>query len=402
MNKDLSSREEWRRSWTVVLAAFMGVSLFALPIYSFGVFLLPVATEFGWSNSQTAASITIVSFMLALLSPFGGRLIDAYGSRRIGLTGVTVLCSAFGLLSLTPNNVVVWWVLWCLVGIGMILVSPMIWTAPVVSRFVVSRGLALAVTFSGIGVGTMLAPLICNALIEKIGWRDAYACVGAIWFVAVAPVLWLLLPKFVDGPSRTAHARLNRLVFSPAFAKLALSSALTIFAVGAMVVYFVPILMARSLPSREAAIAASIIGVASITGRLITGLLLDRFPPRAIGAVMFLLPAFTALALLFFDGSFPMAVGCAAVFGLAIGAEIDIAGFLVSSYFGVANYGVLFGVIIGLNALGNGLGPLFGGVLHDVFASYDPLLIAIVPVSFVASLLIATLPANLSNEGLVT
>src|SRR3546814_15397711 len=64
-------------------------------------------------------------------------------------------------------------------------------------------------------------------------------------------------------------------------------------------------------------------------------------------------------------GSVPFAILATIIFGLSIGAEMDVIAYLAARFFGTRNFGAIFGVIVGVLALGNGLGPVLGGLVYD-------------------------------------
>ena len=86
---------------------------------------------------------------------------------------------------------------------------------------------------------------------------------------------------------------------STTFFRLFLASLLFTFTIIALVVHFVPILSSTGTDRMAAAGMASLVGLASVVGRLGTGFLLDRFSASRIGATIFLLPIVACLLLIF-------------------------------------------------------------------------------------------------------
>ena len=87
------------------------------------------------------------------------------------------------------------------------------------------------------------------------------------------------------------------------------------------------------------------------------GVLLDRFSGRVVGACAYLVPIAGA-ALLLFDGTNPVSqTVAAALFGLTLGAEVDVIAYLASRYFGLRNFGGLFGGLVAALSLGTAFGP---------------------------------------------
>lgn len=69
--------------WVVVgMALLANLVAFGL-VYSFGIFLKPLASEYGWSRSVTAGAFGFYGILHTLLAPFAGRLCDQFGPRLV-------------------------------------------------------------------------------------------------------------------------------------------------------------------------------------------------------------------------------------------------------------------------------------------------------------------------------
>ena len=124
----------------------------------------------------------------------------------------------------------------------------------------------------------------------------------------------------------------------------------------------------------QAASIASLIGIFSIIGRVGTGFLLDKFSPHIVGGIAFLIPII-ASTLLLYDGTSTLNQSvAAAIYGLTLGAEVDVIAFLAAKYFGLRNFGGLFGVLVMALTLGTAFGPLTAGAVYDAYSSYSPFL----------------------------
>ena len=107
------------------------------------------------------------------------------------------------------------------------------------------------------------------------------------------------------------------------------------------------------LSAENASLVFSFFGVSLIFGRIAVGYLLDRFWPPAIAAISLALPAIGCL--IYLQGGtelVPLMVAAVCV-GFGAGAEFDIAAFLIARYFGLKDYGRLFGFHQGLLTVAN-------------------------------------------------
>lgn len=396
MTETAAPRETWQ-DWMVVVTSTIALTFSVTHIYSMGVFILPIEADTGWSRGEIAGGLTAVSVVSVILSPFVGLLIDRIGSRRISIFGILAFCGALALVSTSTGSIWHWWLMWCGVALGAVFIKPTVWMSAIAGRFTQRRGLAMGLAFCGLGFGSALMPFVTNILIETWGWRFSYIALAAIACLCALPMIVVF---FRDPPNQSSRAarRANLPGVSVAeglrssrFARIALTAFLAAAATIGITVHFVPILVSYSIGRDEAAAIASVIGVSSILGRIVMGFLLDRLRGDVVGAVAFGLPTIACVWLLGFDGSAAAAIAIAAILGFSLGAETDIIGYLSTRYFGLRNYGVLFGSIVGLLTFAAGIGPAAGGIIHDAWGTYDPMIWGAVPVFALCSVLIATL-----------
>jgi predicted MFS family arabinose efflux permease len=188
-----------------------------------------------------------------------------------------------------------------------------------------------------------------------------------------------------------AGASVSEALTSAAFYQLFIASLLFSFTAVGIIVHFVPILTERGATALGAAGIASIVGIASIIGRLGTGFLLDRFSASLVGAVAFLLPVASCLLLLL-DGSDPFSQSmAAALFGFTVGAEVDVIAFLATRQFGLKNYGIIFGSIVTAIAGGSAIGPFAAGAAFDKFGGYSEFLMLTIAMMLLSAICVAAL-----------
>ncbi|MCB2059306.1 MAG: MFS transporter [Novosphingobium sp.] len=393
--------EEWRAHWRVMIPCFGGIVLCSAHGYSLGVMILPIEQEYGWSRAEISAGMLILSLIALVASPLAGLAVDRLGARRIALFGVPFYCTSLAMLSLAGSNVVSWWSLWALLAIANMTVMPAVWLAVLNGYFIKSRGQAMAVALSGTGMGAAIYPFILNALIEWQGWREAYVMLATIAVLLVLPATYFLFrpARHLQAPPRqeaTTGGRTPPLsargqAWSMRYLKLAAAATVYAVACSALTANVVPVLIDQNLSPAVAAATAGLLGIGSITGRLIGGFLLDRFNGNMVAAICVLLPIIPITIFLNTDGSQAWAALACLVMGLSIGTEVDCCAYLAARHFGTRNFGALFGTINGLLLFGNGLAPFLANYGYDVMKTYDLVLLLLTPLYVVTSLLFATL-----------
>ena len=256
----------------------------------------------------------------------------------------------------------------------------------------------------------MAGPVIGNHLIEAYGWRTAYVGIAGAWFVVCMPLIFALFFSAQDRERATrrrqkAQAAVQEIplrvkeeglsiavaVRSLVFLKLSVASFLIVALVTATIVHLMPMLSESGMDRQSAAAIVGVVGIAALAGRITTGSLLDRFHGPFVGAGVSCFPALAFGLLLVFDGGYQQAILIAVLLGVTSGAEVEMAAYFSSRFFGKANFGALFGFIIGLVTLGAGVGPMIAGIAFDTFGTYEPALLAAIPLCLMSAGLILSL-----------
>ena len=389
--------QEWKRHWTLVLAAMVGMSFYAVITYSLGTFIEPLENEFGWSRARISMGLMVFTVVATLGGPFIGMLIDRFGTRRVAIPGLALHAVAFAALGLANGSFGQWLVIWAFLAVVALSTKALVWSAAVSSVFVAGRSMALAVMLSGTAVGQSLAPLLANRLIADHGWREAYFGIGLGWG-GLALALCVLFffdaragQKRAGGPQVAAPvlggltirqaARDSRVI------RIALANVVFSTMGSAVAIHLVPILSATGLDRSGAVEVAAVAGVAGIVGKLLVGWLLDRVPGSLVPVICFLLPGCGYFLLLDTFGSVAALTVGVAILGFASGAGLQISTYLISRYAGLRNFGAIFGAISSAMMLGMSFGPLLAGLIYDATGSYALLLTGAIPIAITCSLL---------------
>jgi MFS family permease len=127
-------------------------------------------------------------------------------------------------------------------------------------------------------------------------------------------------------------------------------------------------------------------------GRVVVGYLVDRLWAPSVAAVALSLPAFGCLLLGTVDASdTAWLVAGVMLVGIGAGAEFDLAAFLVSRYFGLRDYGRLFGIHLGLITLASTISPWLFGQLYRSTGTYQTTLMVCGPLFITGGLALLAL-----------
>jgi MFS family permease len=352
-----------------------GVS--ALLLYTNGLFVDGLNREFGLNRTQFGFGVLLVTLALAVANPLCGWAIDRYGARRPAIVGLLLLALGFVSLGLFVHSTASYLLLQALVGFVAVTSGPVAFAKLVGSAFTRHRGLALGITMAGIGLAAALIPPQLSILIAERGWRAGYLALATVP-LAGAVLVALLVPRGTEKLQRAARdsaAEGIEWLRSREFWILAAASATMSLSFMGLLPHFVPMLVDNGVTPIVAGSIAGTIGFAVIASRLLLGYLLDRvFAPRVAIAVCVIAAAGCVLLIAQGPG---VAMFTAVGLGFAVGAELDLLGYLVARYFGMARFGRVYGLQYAVFAAASGFGPLWVGAVRDATGDYElPLLIS--------------------------
>ena len=380
------------RAWWILLGA--GLCMFAgqpaVILFTFGTFVPEMAAATGWSRVELAAAIAPATIVAALLAPFVGRLADMVGTRRLVLLGGPAFALGFILMGYLTTSAFTFTALLtvtCALGFA---ATPVLYAKVASGWFARRRGLALSLTFACSSIGIAFWSPYAIKLINLYGWRTAYATIGVTAGAIIFLAGLLLLrdpPKVIatEGAGEAPGLTLAQAARSATFWKILASFALITGALGGASVNLPVFLRQISVSGETAAMVVSFAGLAMLIGRVSGGIMLDHwFAPR-VAVISIVLPLL-GFAVLLIDQSQTTFIIAALMIGFGLGAELDVAAYIVSRGFGLKAFGAIYGMVTLAYGLASAIGPASTGValgaavsVHIIFASFIvTLLIALV------------------------
>ncbi len=398
--------------WRVVLAACFGVmaGFGSLFVYTFSIFVKPLAGEFGWTREAISSGFAVAAVTLGLTSPLLGRLIDRLGPRRIILPCMTIYVCGIASLSLLHRGL--WrFYLTCfalgLVGNG---AAHLAYSRSISTWFRQRLGTALAFVMVGAGLGAMILPVVAQSMIDRAGWRTAYAWLGGVALVLGLPLSWRYIrergtterhtapqPNAAPDhlPGVTWQQGLRSLTFWIITAILLVSS----ISMNGAITHLSALLTDRRITAGDAALCASLLGGTSLLGRVAVGWLLDRFFGPRVALVINLLTAL-GIFLLARAGSFLWGSVAAALIGIGAGGEAAMTPYLLTRYFGLRAFSTIYGLTWTFYAAAAAVGPVILGRTFDLTGSYASLLIVLAAALALAALANLLLPRYSMTDSL--
>ncbi len=369
------SWHELKRNWRLLGACTIGfgLSLSGIPFYTLGVFIDPLHAAFGWSVGQVQLGLTIAYLTTMAILPAVGALADRIGVRAVALGSLTGLGLAFMALGLQRGQLWSFWLNWffiSLFGTGTLAIT---WTRPLTHAFRAGRGLALGLSLLGTGVIGVFGPPAARALIDAVGWRWAYVCLGAAPVVIAIPTTLLYFRDPTISESRRPKDRpapLSAPLGDSRLWLLGLAFLLIAGGVSGTITNLIKALTSAGVSRTDAVAAASLVGLFVIIGRVSCGALIDRFWAPGVGAIFVMAPA-SACALLASGPARPgVAVLSAALIGLTAGAEFDLLPFLIGRFLPLDRYTGALAAGSACFYLGAAAGGPLLALVYDWLGSY--------------------------------
>lgn len=362
--------------------------------------VLPEALDVG--PGELATALAMCAWLIALCLPVSGRLMDRYGVRKVVIPGAMAMAVAFLLLSRMTE---LWhfFVLQMMLAVAASMHCSVGYAKVVSSWFDRRRGTVLGLCVAlGAGLGQTVMPALSDWMIHTFGWRAGYLGLAAIVGILGLPMIIIL----ARAPSRAVSSA------APAVEVVATSGDgltraealrtptfyLVFFAIlfGSMSLLGTlqmakPMLLERGLQNDLAVAVSSFAFAGVILGELSSGFIVDRLnTPKVVlpyfcSALIGLIIVHTATAPF-------ILLGGALMMGMGLGGEIGQNAYLVSRYFGLRNFGAIYGLTFAASNLGIGFGVMIMGWMKQLSGSYEPMRLVFGVTMAISVVCIALLP----------
>jgi MFS family permease len=360
--KPLSSR-----SWLTLLTSFVILTVaFAFGLFCWPALYRPLTRQFGWNFAQANAGGSIVLFLIGILSPLVGNLVDRFRPKRVILGGTLIIAVALALLS-TIHSLQAYYAFCFLLGIGASAVSILPTSILIGPFFSEWRGLAVGFINAGIGLGGYIAPRLVTAQVAQRGLPGTFLVLAAC--MAIPFVLTVVIVK--DDQTRRVEASaahvptLGELARMPMFWIFGMALFFSAHAMLGVQQNLISWLTGSHVSPKTAAQILAIALAAAAPGKLISGMFADKVNARAGMIFSVICVALGVLALLNTPPQSGMMYLVAIVFGLGYGGIFNAAPTIIFEYFGTRQVGKCLGLFYVFFGLGTASGGEVAGYLFD-------------------------------------
>ncbi|WP_182915750.1 MFS transporter [Massilia cavernae] len=372
--------------WTVAITLWFTYLLsVGLPFYGAGVVNAAMAKSLQLDKTTIGFGFSLLSMVWGLTGPLVAALLNRRGLRFTVTLGSLVLAAgAAAMAFLVHERIAFILVFGITIGVGIGIASNLPTQTGITLWFSRKRALVMSLVMTASGVGGFFGPTLLDRIMQLTGdWRAGWQFIVATSLLCAAVAAIFLrdrpsdLGQWPDGiaPDSAATAATGSATASPQWTAAQALRHPVFWQILIVAIIFsapVPMMVAHGVSHFEAlgnapAVAAwalALMVLFSVPGRVLGGILCDRFPPRLVWALMMLLIA-AGIAIATIANSTVLIVLFAALMGIGFGASIICWVAITASYFGPASFATVMGTQTPISMLVISSVPALAGILYD-------------------------------------
>ncbi len=383
---------QWHRAWAVAGVTFLVLLASAAFRSSYGLMLVPIESDFGWTRAATSLAVSVNLVFYGVTAPFAAALMERVGVRRVAVGALLLIAAGTGLtvFMTAPWQLVLLWGVVAGLGVG---ATALVFGALITNRwFVTHRGLVMGILGAAFSTGQLIFLPSLARLIEGHGWRSASLLICAMAIVLVPLVVVVVRDRPADVgllpygatqavadavPTQGAARRAVGVLAEAARTRPFWLLAGTFFVCGwttngIVSTHFVPTGHDHGMAATTAASMLAVVGVFDIIGTIGSGWLTDRFDPRLLLAVYYLLRglALGAVPVILGPSVEPSLLVVMMFMGLDWVATVPPTVTLCRLFYGVERGAIVFGWVFAAHMIGAAVAATASGVLREVQGSY--------------------------------
>jgi MFS family permease len=368
------------RSWrtpTLIIVSGLLLSLIAFGVRSgTGLFLSPISLELGWGREVFALSIALQMLIWGACVPIAGAIADKFGSARVLATGAVFYGVGFALMAYSSEPWHMHLTAGALVGIGLAGTSFTIVIA-VLARMVrpERRSVVVGLCSAFTSLGQFVILPLGQGFITAYGWHTAAILLGAI-ALCMLPFAFVVRANG-RPPAGVVDQKLTAALGEAFGYRSYVLTVIGFFVCGFQLFFIVNHLPSyisdQGLPPWVASWTLAMVGLANVVGAILAGFIGGRWPhhKRLWLAAIYVTRSIATLGFILLPLVPESAMIYGAIMGLLWLSTVPLTQGLVAQFFGLRWMATLFGIAFFSHQVGGFLGVWLGGLLFDLYKSYD-------------------------------
>lgn len=381
------------RAWAVAGVTFLVLLASAAFRSSYGLMLVPIESDLGWTRAATSLAVSVNLVFYGLTAPFAAALMERIGVRRVAVAALLLIAAGTGLtvFMTQPWQLVLLWGVVAGLGVG---ATALVFGALITNRwFVQRRGLVMGLLGAAFSTGQLIFLPTLAHLVDDHGWRSASVLISAMALALVPLVIMVVRDRPSDigelpygateavpedpptqGAARRAVTVLAEAGRAPVFWVLAGTFFVCGWTTNGIVsTHFVPTGHDHGMAATTAASMLAVVGVFDIIGTIGSGWLTDRYDPRILLGVYYLLRgvALAAVPIILGPAVEPSLLVVMMFMGLDWVATVPPTATLCRTFFGPERGAIVFGWVFAAHMIGAAVAATLSGILRDTTGSYS-------------------------------
>lgn len=371
--------------WVILAGCMMMIFCsVGLAINVFSIFLTPLTQEFGFTKTQASTIMSMISIGSILILLVSGKIYQRFKTRIIMFLFGMLIAIGFTLFA-SSRTLFGCYAAAFLVGIGSG-GGGMVPTSILITRwFATKRGIAISLSAMGSGLGSMIFSPLTAFWIERFGLQMAFILYGSSIAVLVLVAFLLIrndpVEKGLQPYGHYSHVdnSLDMINEGISFPEAVRSKryrglVITVFLIGLMISpinnHLPSFLISIGYEPMFAAKVFSLFGGTLIVGKLLAGVIIDRFGITSANLYLFFVWGLAMLSAFFIDGSPAKAYVLTVLIGLGnpiLTVPIPI---WVAHFFGLRDFAKIYSSFSLIMSFGVAIGFSLIGVLVDLTGNY--------------------------------
>ena len=354
---------------------------------SFGVFQIPIASEFGWMRAEFSLAIAIQNLAWGIGQPLFGALAERFGDRKAIIAGALFYAAGLVLSSfaMTPGQ---HQFLEILVGFGIAGTGFGVILA-VVGRAAAPehRSMALGIATAAGSAGQVFGAPTAEILLGFFPWQTVFLIFAAVILLSLFALPFLRSPVMATKAEleESLGTVLNRAFRDPSYMLIFVGFFSCGYQLAFITAHFPAfvtemcgapdpggVLAAIGITTTSAlgAVSIAVIGLANIVGTITAGWLGKRYTKKYLLAGIYTARTIAAAAFIML----PITPSSVLIFSLVMGslwlATVPLTSGLVAHIYGLRYMGTLYGFVFLSHQIGGFLGVWLGGKMYDITGDY--------------------------------
>jgi MFS transporter, OFA family, oxalate/formate antiporter len=366
------------RGLMVSFAGF-GVNMILGVLYSWSVISAALIDELGWTATQTQYPFMFACAFFAFSMIPAGKLQDKFGPKPV-IMAAAVLCGlGFFMAGLTLSIIGMalfyGFIFGISMGLGYSAPTPAAikWFSPA------KRGLISGIVVSGFGLAPLYIAPIKSLLINRLGIQMTFYILGGFFFFII-----MVLAQVINNPPKGyipkgQYIECNQPVALKDYQISEVLKTSQFYLLWAMFCFgtFAGLLIIGQLAKiglEQSGITTSFLLIAiyslfNFLGRLFWGIISDKIGRQESLMLLFAIQVIVYLFFIFLSSPVLLIIAVSIV-GLTFGGMLTVFPAITADYYGMKNFGLIYGFVISAWGVGGVLGPLIGGLVRDATGTY--------------------------------